>query len=75
MITVRIPAPSSVLAVNLAGVAGLVAVVVAIAGLAGVWWAVLAAGVALLGLSVVASTHLQDQEQAPGRPVAVAKSS
>lgn len=77
MITIRIPGPSSVLAVNLLGVVGLVAVVLAIGGLAGAWWAVLAGGVAALGLSVIASTHLAAAETpapAVARPVAVAKS-
>jgi hypothetical protein len=75
VITIRIPGPSSVLAVNLLGTLGLVAVVLAVGGLAGAWWAVLAAGVALLGLSVIASTHLARQEAPVTRPVAVAKSS
>lgn len=75
MITIRIPGPSSVLAVNLLGALGLLAVVLAVGGLAGVWWAVLATGVALLGLSVIASTHLAQQSPPVTRPVAVAKSS
>lgn len=76
MITISIPGPSSVLGVNLLGAVGLVAIVAAVAGLAGTWWALLSAGVALLALSVIASTHLAaDQAPAVTRPVAVAKSS
>lgn len=73
MITIRIPAPTSVLAVNLLGALGLIAIVVAVAGLAGVWWAVLTAGLAMVGLAVVASTNLEQVEK-PARPVAVSRS-
>ncbi|MGH3978097.1 MAG: hypothetical protein ACRDRZ_03685 [Pseudonocardiaceae bacterium] len=75
VITIKIPAPTSVLAMNLLGALGLVAIVVAVAGLAGVWWAVLTGGVALVGLSVIASTHLEQAEQPAARPVAVSRSS
>lgn len=57
MVTVRIPAPSATAATNLLGLVGLVAVVVAIGGLAGAWWAVLAAGVVAVGLSVLAQNR------------------
>lgn len=74
MITIRIPAPPSVLVVNVLGVLGLVAIVAAVVGLAGLWWAVLTAGVAMLGVSVAASTHLEQPQQPAVRPVAVGKS-
>ena len=74
VIMIRVPAPSSVLVVNVLGVLGLVAIVVAVAGLAGIWWAVLAGGVAMLGVSVAASTHLEQPSQPAVRPVAAGKS-
>lgn len=74
MITIKVPAPSSVLVVNLLGVLGLIAIVVAVGGLAGLWWALLAAGVAMLGVSMAASTHLEQPQQPAVRPVAVGKS-
>lgn len=64
MMTVRIPVPSANAVTNLLGVLGLVAVVVAIGGLAGVWWALLAAGVVAVTLSVLAQT-LGDRVAAP----------
>lgn len=74
MITIRIPAPSSVLAVNVLGVMGLVAIVAAVGGLAGLWWAVLAAGVAMLGVSVAASTHLEQPDKPALRSVGTSRS-
>lgn len=78
MITIKIPAPSSMVVANLLGLLGLIATVLAIGGLAGVWWAVLSGGVALVGLSVIAATHAEAAQaaevQPAARPVAVAKS-
>ncbi|MFJ8818200.1 hypothetical protein [Amycolatopsis thermoflava] len=62
--TIRIPAPSSMLLANLLGVLGLVAVVVAVGGLAGWWWAVLAGGLVGVGLSVIALSNLAADEPA-----------
>lgn len=60
MVTIRIPAPSSLLVANVVGVLGLVAVVLAIGGLAGGWWAALVGGLCLVGLSAIALTHVAD---------------
>lgn len=60
MVTIRIPAPSSMLMANLLGVLGLAGVVVAIGGLAGWWWALLAAGTLLAGLAVIAQANLAE---------------
>lgn len=69
MVTIRIPAPSSMLVANLLGVLGLIAVVVSVGGLLGVWWAVLAGGLFAVGLSVIALTYAATPvEQAPAQP-------
>lgn len=57
MVTVRIPAPSATTLTNLLGAFGLVAVIVAVGGLAGVWWALLTAGVVAVGVSVLAQNR------------------
>ncbi len=64
MVTIRIPAPSSMLVANLLGVLGLVAVVVAVGGLAGVWWAVLTGGVFAVGLAAIAQKNLVAESSA-----------
>ncbi len=65
MVTVRIPVPSGQAVTNVLGLFGLCAVVVGIGGLAGVWWAVLAAGVAAVGLAVLAQTVGVQQVSVP----------
>jgi hypothetical protein len=67
-VTIRISAPSSMLVANVVGVLGLAAVVVAIGGLAGLWWALLAGGLVLVGLSVIAATH-DTAEQTAAAPM------
>lgn len=52
-----VPTPSSVAISNLLGALGLVAMVLAVGGLAGVWWAVLAGGGVLVGLSIIGQTY------------------
>lgn len=69
MVTIRIPAPSSMLVANLLGVLGLIGVVVAIGGLAGWWWALLAGGVFAVGLAVIAQANLAG-ESAPKQSTA-----
>lgn len=68
MVTVRVPVPSATAVTNLLGVFGLVAVVVAIGGLAGVWWALLTAGVVAVGLSVLAQTRTAAEAAAQDVP-------
>jgi hypothetical protein len=58
---IRIPVPTGAAATNLLGVAGLLLVILAIGGLAGVWWAVLAAGLMAVGLAALS----QHREAAP----------
>jgi len=65
--TIRIPLPSSMLISNLAGLAGLVAIVVAIGMLAGFAWALLAAGLIAVGICALA------QNARPASPVAEAQ--
>lgn len=80
MTEIRIPVPRlpSGLLANLFGLVGLVAVVVAVGGLTGNWWwSLLLGGVFAVGLSYVASTHVDAEASAEPvrpRPVAVAKS-
>ena len=63
-VTITLPRiPAGALS-NLAGLAGLIAAVVAIGGLAGVWWAVLAGGLVAVGLSALA----QAQDAMAARP-------
>lgn len=63
-VSIYVPRPSSMLVSNLLGVLGLIAVVVAIGGLAGVWWAVLAAGVLAVGLCALAQNAVQPSANA-----------
>lgn len=72
MVTIRIPAPSSMLLANLLGVLGLIAVVTAVGGLLGVWWAVLAGGAFAVALSMVAASHAAVAEVEAQKPTAVA---
>lgn len=62
VVTIRIPAPSSMLVANVVAVLGVAAVVVAIGGLAGVWWAVLAGGLAFVALAAIAMTHMAAEQ-------------
>lgn len=67
MITIKIPAPSSMLIVNLLGVFGLIGLAVAAGGLTGNWWWTLAAvSLEAVFLSVVAARNIGDAtEEAP----------
>lgn len=69
MVTLKIPAPSSMLVINLLGLLGLAGLAVAVGGLTHNWWWSLAVGsVAAVGLSVIAATHaasVEAQEQKP----------
>lgn len=81
MITVRIPAPSNKLFLNLLGVLGLVGIAVAVGGLTGnPWWALLIASVEVFAVAFVATYNLEaveagadefDLDDAPARPRAV----
>lgn len=62
---IRVPAPSSMLFANVIAVLGLVAIVIAVGGLAGVWWAVLTAGVFAFALGWVGMTQAAVAEQSP----------
>lgn len=62
MITIRIPAPSSLLVANLMGLLGLLVIVGAVAILAGLAWALLTAGLLLVGLSLIATSHAAQAE-------------
>jgi hypothetical protein len=59
MTYVRIPVPriTAGLASNLLGIVGLVLMVCAVGGLAGLWWAVLTAGITGVGLSYLISAQ------------------
>lgn len=73
MVTIRIPAPSSMLVANVVAVLGVAAVVAAIGGLAGLWWAVLAGGIACVALAAIAMTHMAAEQPVPvSGPVGVA---
>lgn len=74
MLTIRIPAPSSMLTINLLGVFGLLGITVAVGGLAhNWWWSVLVGGAVSVGLSVIAATHAEPDTETPqARPRAVA---
>jgi len=69
MITFRIPAPSSLLLVNLVGLLGLLSIVLAVGLLAGWPWALLAGGVIMVGLSVIGATHVDSGTRATVTPV------
>lgn len=63
MVTLKIPAPSSMLVINLLGLFGLVGVAVAVGGLTHNWWWSLAvAAIEAVFLSVTAATHLAKAE-------------
>jgi hypothetical protein len=66
---IRIPVPRipAGLGSNLTGLAGLIAVVVAIGMLAGLAWAVMAAGLIAVGLAVVAQLGQRAAAAAPTR--------
>lgn len=72
MVTIRIPAPSSMLLANVLAVLGLAGVSVAIGGLAGMWWGLLAASVLAVGVAAVAMTYAAATEQAAAEAPAVA---
>lgn len=64
MVTIRIPAPSSMLVINLLGLFGLAGLAVAVGGLTHNWWWSLAvASVEAVTLSVIAATHIAAAEQ------------
>jgi hypothetical protein len=74
VLTFRIPAPSSMLTINLLGVFGLVGLVVSVGGLSGNWWwSGAVGGVVCVALSVIAATHAgAAEDEAPhARPRAV----
>jgi hypothetical protein len=60
MVTIRIPVPSGILASNLLGVVGLLAIVVAIGALAGWPWALLAGGVFAVALTALAQAGARE---------------
>lgn len=71
MVTIRIPAPSSMLVVNLLGLLGLAGLSVAVGGLThNWWWSVLTASVFAIGLSVVAATHAAAEQAKQTGPAA-----
>lgn len=64
MVTIRIPAPSSMLVINLLGLLGLAGLAVAVGGLTHNWWWSLAVGAAeCIALSVIAAGHAAAAEQ------------
>lgn len=64
MVTFKIPAPSSMLVINLLGLLGMAGLAVAVGGLTHNWWWSLAVGsVACIGLSIIAATHAASAEQ------------
>lgn len=67
MITVpsfKIPAPSSMLIINLLGALGLLGLAVAVGGLThNVWWSLAVASVEAVFLSVVAATNIEPAEK------------
>jgi hypothetical protein len=63
MVTLKIPAPSSMLVINLLGLFGLAGLAVAVGGLTHNWWWSLAvASAEAVTLSVIAATHLAKAE-------------
>jgi hypothetical protein len=73
VLIVGIPAPSTMLAANLLGTAGLVGVTVAVGGLTGsVWWSLLTGSVIAVVLAMIASTHETAQHPPPSVPAAAA---
>lgn len=74
MVTIRIPAPSSMLVINLLGLLGLAGLAIAVGGLTNNWWWSLAVGAAeCIALSVIAATHAAAAEQAAVSPPASLK--
>lgn len=71
--TIRIPLPSSMLVSNLAGLLGLVAIVVSIGLLAGFAWSLLAAGVIAVGLCVLAQNAQRTAAASPAQPLKAVK--
>ena len=66
-VQIRIPVPDSELAVNLAGLSGLVVVVIGVGGLSGNWWvSLILAGLVSVWLSVMAGQRLAVADQAAG---------
>lgn len=64
MVTITIPAPSSMLLVNLLGLLGLLGLAVTVGGLAGNWlWGLGVLSVEAIFLSVVAATKLDPGER------------
>jgi amino acid transporter len=55
----KVPVPSSILVANLLGILGLIGLTVAVGALAGSWWwSVLTGSVIMIGLSMVAASHI-----------------
>jgi hypothetical protein len=78
-IRIAVPRLPSGLAANLAGLAGLIAMVLAVGGLTGNWWwSLLAGGTVAFGLAFVAQLQAQAESAAevePAKPaLAVARS-
>ncbi len=70
MVTIKFPAPSSMLLINLLGLLGLAGLAVAAGGLAGNWWwSLLAGSVEAVALSVIAATHAASA--APAAPASL----
>lgn len=65
MVTIRIPAPSSMLVINLLGLLGLVGAAVVAGGLTHNWWWSLAvASFECIALSVIAAGHAAAEQKA-----------
>lgn len=68
-VTIRIPAPSSMLVINLLGLCGLVGLSLAIGGLThNWWWSLLAGSVSAVALAVIATTHAAAEEAKQAGP-------
>jgi hypothetical protein len=64
MVTLKIPAPSSMLVINLLGLFGLVGLAVAVGGLTHNWyWSLAVGALEAIVLSVIAATHVAAAEQ------------
>jgi len=74
-IKLRVPAPSSMLLVNLLGLLGLLGLAVAVGGLThNPWWSLATASCAAVVVSVIGMTHAeQGAEPAKPRPIAAAR--
>lgn len=64
-VTITLPKISPGLVSNLLGLLGLIAIVVAVGGMAGVWWAVLTAGVFAVALAYIAGLNDAPAKSAP----------